>query len=191
MPRAEAPAASDADFALGRQALLEITSEATIGAPCGSVDEGDGVVSVHFATTLPGYPGWRWTASIAHLDGAEPKVLETELTPGTGALLAPDWIPWADRLAEYRAAQKAAEAEAGESLGGDDEGDLDEDDELDDDELDDDVDDDDDLDEDDLDGVDIDEVDPDDADSVDEDSADEDSADEDVADEAGGLATQG
>jgi hypothetical protein len=35
-------------------------------------------------------------------------VLETELMPGEGALLAPDWVPWSERLEEYRAAQAAA-----------------------------------------------------------------------------------
>jgi hypothetical protein len=50
---------------LARGALLEITPEATVGAAVGTVDEGDGVVSVLFANRMPGYPGWRWTVSIA------------------------------------------------------------------------------------------------------------------------------
>ena len=37
-------------------------------------------------------------------------MLETELMPGDGALLAPDWVPWADRLEEYKAAQAAIAA---------------------------------------------------------------------------------
>jgi hypothetical protein len=149
------PGATDADFERGRAALAEITPADTIGEPAGSRDEGNGVVSVYFQTNLAGYPGWCWTASIAHLDGEEPSVLETELTPGDGALLAPDWVPWVDRLAEYEAAQEAAGA--GEDA--DDDVDVDDDDEEDDEE--DDVDEGDLLQAGDLDGVDIDDADED------------------------------
>lgn len=122
--------ASEADFELGRAALLEITSAESVGAPAGSVDEGDGVTTLYFETTLPGYPGWRWTVSIAHVDGEQATAMETELTPGDGALLSPDWVPWADRLADYRATQEAADLEAVESesdLDGDDDDDQDDD----------------------------------------------------------------
>ncbi|GAB3038021.1 hypothetical protein GCM10027052_16360 [Parafrigoribacterium mesophilum] len=161
--------ATAADVELARHALLEITSADTIGDPAGSIDEGDGVVSVYFSTNLPGYPGWRWTVSVAHLDGGDASVLETELTPGDDALLAPDWVPWVDRLAEYQAAQAAgAFAEDGDNVDpdDDDDDDVDDDDEIDDDEDDDEDDEDDDEVEEsdllhagDLDGVDIDEVD--------------------------------
>ena len=96
--------------ALARQALLEVTPESTVGASAGTVDEGDGVVSVLFANRMPGYPGWRWTVSIAQVEGDEPSVLEVELMPGDGSLVAPEWVPWSDRLAEYRAGQDAEHA---------------------------------------------------------------------------------
>ena len=110
MPSAESVVTA-ADVELARAALLEITPAESVGEPVGSIDEGDGVVSVYFATNLAGYPGWRWTVTIAHLDGGDGSVLETELTPGDDALLAPDWVPWVDRLAEYQAAQADALAE--------------------------------------------------------------------------------
>lgn len=115
----------EADFDLGRTALLEITSAESIGANAGSIDEGDGVTTVYFETLLSGYPGWRWTVSIAHVDGVEPSVLETELTPGDDALLSPAWIPWVDRLADYKAAQDAAGEESDDDS--DDEDDDDDD----------------------------------------------------------------
>jgi hypothetical protein len=149
------PGATDADFERARAALAEITPADTIGEPAGSRDEGNGVVSVYFQTNLAGYPGWCWTASIAHLDGEEPSVLETELTPGDGALLAPDWVPWVDRLADYEAAQEAAGA------GEDADDDVDVDDDEEEDEEDDDVDEGDLLQAGDLDGVDIDDADED------------------------------
>ena len=138
--------ATGADVELARHALLEITAAESVGEPAGSIDEGDGVVSLYFTTNLAGYPGWRWTVTIAHLDGGVGSVLETELTPGDDALLAPDWVPWVDRLAEYQAAQ-AAEVPS-----------VDDDDD-DDDDTDDDVDEGDLLHAGDLDGVDIDDVD--------------------------------
>ena len=165
---------------LARGALLEITGAETIGAYAGQVDEGNGAVSVLFDSAQPGYPGWRWTVSIAHVEGEDPTVLETELMPSEGALLAPDWVPWSDRLADYKAAQELA---GGASDEADDDDDPDDDDDIADDESDDE---DDELDEDDvlgndvlhggdLDGVDIDDPD---ADDDDDDDFDDDPDDE-------------
>ena len=105
---------------LARAAVADITPAGTIGDLLSETREEDGTVTVRFASVLPGYPGWVWTASLATVEGEEPSVLETELMPGEGALLAPDWVPWSERLAEYKAAQAAA-AEAGlEDESGDD-----------------------------------------------------------------------
>lgn len=91
-----------------RDALAEITPAGTIGDLISDTSEGDGVNTLLFEATMGGYPGWHWTVSVAELPGEAPTVLETELMPGDGALLAPDWIPWSERLEEYRAAQAAA-----------------------------------------------------------------------------------
>jgi hypothetical protein len=132
-----------------RRALVDVTPESTIGDYLGEDSNGEDVTTFRFGTTMSGYPGWNWTVTIAHLPDAEPTVVESELTPADGALLAPDWVPWSERMDDYRAAQAAA-AEAGEVVVVD--GDTDDDD------------DDDDYDEGllhggDLDGVDIDEID--------------------------------
>jgi hypothetical protein len=175
--------------ALARTALLEITPDETIGAEAPPVDEVDGVVSVRFATLLPGYPGWFWTVSVAQVEGSEPTVLEVELLPGEHALVAPDWVPWADRLAEMQA-QEAGDGDEDDS---DDESDDDEsdDDDSDDDDSDDDESDDD-SDEDDgprpvhggdVDGVDIDDLA--DEDDSDDDDSDEDDSDDDETDDDG------
>ena len=185
------------DLALA--ALHEITPASTVGPPAGYLLEDDGSVSLRFQNRLPGYPGWYWTVTVARVDDEEPTVLEAELLPGDGALLAPEWVPWAERLAEYRAhqaelaEQAAAAAESGEADVIDD-ADLD-DDELDEDLDDDDLDDGDDLDDDgiepralhagDLDGVDIDELDE--SGALDEDVLDlEAEAEDEADDDAGG-----
>ncbi|PZF03629.1 DUF3027 domain-containing protein [Curtobacterium sp. MCLR17_040] len=167
---------------LAREALLEVTPESTVGAPVGTVDEGDGVVSVLFANRLPGYPGWRWTVSVAKIGDDEPTVLEVELMPGDGSLVAPEWVPWSERLAEYRAAQEHEGEDAADEDSDDedyddesdedDDEDSDEDDDYDDsdDDEDDDESDDDDDDEFDADEDDLDESDDDDIEGVDVDA---------------------
>src|SRR5215207_2497971 len=91
-----------------RDALAEITAAGTYGDLLSETLEDDGVYTLLFAATMGGYPGWHWTVSLAELEDEPPTVLETELMPGDGALLAPDWVPWSERLEEYRAAQAAA-----------------------------------------------------------------------------------
>jgi hypothetical protein len=154
---------------LARASLHEITKPDNIGDLIAETTDDDGVITVRFASVQEGYPGWQWNVSLAHVEGYDPTVIEAELLPADGALLAPDWVPWSDRLADYKAAQEAAGLEA-DALATDDDDDPDDDADLDDDDLDDeddDLDDDDDDDADaipvlhggDLDGVDIDDLD--------------------------------
>lgn len=181
-PSAEESSAEADDRLIGAHdlalaALQEITPASTIGPAAGYVAEEDGSVSLRFENRLPGYPGWYWTVTVARVDDAEPTVLEVELLPNEGALLAPEWVPWAERLAEYRAhqaelAEQAAAAEAGDAdAEGDDATEGDDLDELDEDE---DSDEPDILHAGDLDGVDIDEL--------DESGVDEDAESEEVDD---------
>ena len=189
-PDADARLLDAHDLAL--EALREITPATSIGPAAGYLLEDDGSVSLRFENRLPGYPGWYWTVTVARVEDEDPTVLEIELLPGDGALLAPDWVPWAERLADYRAHQielaEQAASEAAESGEGTD----DDVDDIDDEDAEDDLDDDDDLEDDedevehgtvlhagDVDGVDIDELDP----SVaDEDSADDGFDDDDESD---------
>ena len=195
MPDADARLIGAHDLALA--ALHEITPASTVGPAAGYLVEDDGSVSLRFENRLPGYPGWYWTVTVARVDDAEPTVLEAELMPTDSALLAPEWVPWAERLAEYRAhqvelaeqaaADVAAAGDTADAIAASD--DDAEDDDVDDDDFDEDVDD---LDEDDdeprtlhagdLDGVDIDELD-DSADDDDDSASDDDDSDDEVADE--------
>jgi hypothetical protein len=129
---------------LARSALHEVTEAATVGDIVGYEFDESGAVTLFFACNLPGYPGWRWAASLAKVAKDAPvTVLEVELLPGEGALLSPDWVPWSVRLAQFSESQAALEAEnrlAALALAELAEDELDDDDE--DDELDDDLDDD-------------------------------------------------
>ena len=146
-------AVSTAAVDVAHAALLEITPEANVGAFVSEQTDDEGVSTILFASSMLGYPDWFWTVSVAQLPDEEPTVLEAELLPGEGSLIAPDWVPWADRLEDYKAAQAAIAA--GElAAGGDDASDED-DDESDDDADDDDEHDDDDLGDDPDDGIDF------------------------------------
>lgn len=151
MPEADLHRMIDS-VSLARAALEEITPPATIGEPSGHIVEADGSVSLFFHSNLSGYPGWRWTVTLGLVTGdSDPTVLEAELVPGEGSLVAPEWVPWSERLAEYQKSLAASEAQATHdaSLVATDA-------DLDDDDLDDDDDDDEIDDEGDIDGIDID-----------------------------------
>lgn len=199
-PEADARLVAAHDLAIA--ALHEITPASTVGSAAGYFLEDDGSVSLRFANLMPGYPGWFWTVTVARVEDEDPTVLEVELLPGDGALLAPDWVPWTERLAEYRAHQvELAEQAAADAVDADaaavdtddsEDSDVeDEEDAVDDDDLDDDEEDGE-LSETrvlhagDLDGVDIDELDDSTEVEYDDDSeseADEDSDDDSEADE--------
>jgi hypothetical protein len=128
MPDSSESEAGEAE-AVARVALAEIAPDGTVGALIDSTAAEDGVLALNFVSTLSGYPGWHWSVSVAHVAGEPPTVLEAELMPGEGALLAPDWVPWVDRLEEYHVAQAALAAQAGdEELLDADDVDLDDDD---------------------------------------------------------------
>lgn len=114
---------------LARNALELITPADTIGEPLGYIVEGEHVLSLLFDCLMTGYPGWRWTVSLSRVDGdAEPQVLETELMPGDDALLAPEWVPWSDRLADAKVAEELAAVELADEDYDDDDDDSDDDD---------------------------------------------------------------
>ncbi len=107
-PATPAPASTDhgppdprcaAAVELARAAAGEEAGPA-VGPHLGIETEEERVVTHSFATTEPGYVGWRWAVTVARADGAdEVTVDEVVLLPGTGALLAPVWVPWSDRIA--------------------------------------------------------------------------------------------
>ena len=82
-------------------------------------------LSTHlFECSLPGYRGWFWFATLSRAPRSRvATICEVGLLPGDDALIAPDWVPWADRVRpedlEENAAQENAEsaetAEAEES----------------------------------------------------------------------------
>lgn len=86
-------------IAQARAALLEVTPEKNVGAHAGLVQEAERLVTHAFTCLMPGYRGWYWTVTLARAPRSKKVTInEIVLRPGEEALLAPEWVPWADRL---------------------------------------------------------------------------------------------
>lgn len=70
-----------------------------VGEHLGATMDADRLVSHSFACTMRGYRGWHWTVTLARAPRAKnATVCEVELLPGDDAILAPEWLPWSERL---------------------------------------------------------------------------------------------
>ena len=72
---------------------------AKVGDHLGVEQDDELVVTHSFASKDPAYVGWRWAVTVARAEGSdEVTVDEVVLLPGQGALLAPEWVPWSERV---------------------------------------------------------------------------------------------
>lgn len=63
------------------------------------VDTEGRMASYLFEASLPGYKGWRWVVTAIKADEkSAPTICDVVLLPGPDSLLAPEWIPYADRI---------------------------------------------------------------------------------------------
>ncbi|MEU3184544.1 DUF3027 domain-containing protein [Streptomyces sp. NPDC006923] len=84
---------------LARSAAEEVAAPGVVGEHVSAVADGDRVVTHFFECKEPGYRGWRWAVTVARASRAKTVSLdETVLLPGPDALLAPEWVPWSERL---------------------------------------------------------------------------------------------
>jgi len=99
-------------LALARGAATESYGSSSVGSFSHTLqEEQDGVISYLFASKLKGYPDWLISVTL-FIDGWNATVSEVVLVPGETSLVAPKWVPWSERLADYKALQAALEAEA-------------------------------------------------------------------------------
>ncbi|MEV6392540.1 DUF3027 domain-containing protein [Nocardia xishanensis] len=83
---------------LARRALLALEPSA-VGAHLGVSAEDESAATHRFEATLPGYRGWQWAVVVAAPPGADrATVSESALLPGPDALVAPDFVPWEQRI---------------------------------------------------------------------------------------------
>jgi hypothetical protein len=82
-----------------REALLETVDAVDVGDHLGVVGEDERVVTHLFACTRKGYRGWRWAVTVARAPRQKAVTVdEVVLLPGDDAIIAPEWVPWRDRI---------------------------------------------------------------------------------------------
>ena len=97
--RAKPDSAVVAAVDTARSALLEEVGRADVGEHLGHVVEDDRVVSHLFACERPGYPGWRWSVTVARASRHKQVTIdEVVLVPGETAIVAPPWVPYRERI---------------------------------------------------------------------------------------------
>jgi hypothetical protein len=85
---------------LAKKAAIEDAGKSEYVGEFYSIDsDEDRVATYLFEAKLPGYHGWRWGVTIAKIDDAsKPTICDVVLLPGTQALLAPNWVPYSQRI---------------------------------------------------------------------------------------------
>ena len=92
--QARAAAVEEAAADLGPQVAAR-----AVGEHLEAVPEGADAVTHYFAATQGGYRGWRWSVTLATGGDDWPvTVSEVVLLPGSDALVAPQWVPWEERI---------------------------------------------------------------------------------------------
>ena len=92
-------------------AAVESAPKNGVGDFLTSIEEDENVYTFLFAAKMKGYVGWTWSVSL-FADEDSTTVSEVNLMPGDESLIAPNWVPWSERLADYKALQAELEAQA-------------------------------------------------------------------------------
>jgi hypothetical protein len=84
---------------LARTAVIEFSGDDTVGDYLGVGYEDPTSATHRFLAHLPGYQGWQWAVVVATYPGGDhATVSEVVLVPGPESLLAPEWVPWDQRV---------------------------------------------------------------------------------------------
>jgi hypothetical protein len=85
---------------LAKKAAIEDAGKSDYVGEFYSIDsDEDRVATYLFEAKLPGYHGWRWGVTVVKIDDAsKPTICDVVLLPGTQALLAPNWVPYSQRI---------------------------------------------------------------------------------------------
>ncbi|WP_370092667.1 DUF3027 domain-containing protein [Streptacidiphilus sp. MAP12-20] len=82
-----------------RDAAVEAAGALAVGEHLGVDVDGDRVVTHYFETQETAYRGWRWAVTVTRAARSKQVTLdETVLLPGPDAMIAPQWVPWSERL---------------------------------------------------------------------------------------------
>jgi Protein of unknown function (DUF3027) len=84
---------------VARAAVEEFSGPDAVGDYLGVTYEDPNAATHRFLAHLPGYLGWQWAVVVAAYPCAEHATIsEVVLIPGPTALLAPEWVPWQERV---------------------------------------------------------------------------------------------
>lgn len=102
---------------VAREAVQGIAPAEQIGRHLGAKSEGDRLVTHLFESKLAGYQGWQWYAVLTRNSRSKLiTVNELGLLPSEDSILAPEWVPWAERVRPEDAQdEEFGESRAGES----------------------------------------------------------------------------
>lgn len=82
-----------------RGAIEEFSGADAVGEYLGAVFDDQTAATHRFLACQPGYQGWQWAVVVAAYPGADHVTIsEVVLVPGPTALLAPQWVPWDERV---------------------------------------------------------------------------------------------
>ena len=82
-----------------RAALVEEVGAADVGDYLGREVDGERVITHLFDCTRAGYVGWRWAVTLARASRQKRVTVdEVVLLPGDDAIVAPEWVPYRERL---------------------------------------------------------------------------------------------
>lgn len=82
-----------------RAAILAVVPDEHVGEHLSAVIEAERVVTHLFESLAPGYRGWHWAVTVARAPRARTVTVdEIAMLPGSEALVAPQWVPWSQRL---------------------------------------------------------------------------------------------
>ncbi|WP_280825729.1 DUF3027 domain-containing protein [Mycobacterium sp. OTB74] len=82
-----------------RAAIVEFSGEGVVGDYLGATFDDAASATHRFHASMSGYQGWQWAVVVATYPGADhTTVSEVVLVPGPDSLLAPQWVPWHERV---------------------------------------------------------------------------------------------
>lgn len=87
------------------KAAKDYAPKDSVGGFLGTHAEESSVTSYRFESKLKGYSGWEWQVVVFQSKKAPATISEVLLLPGKTAIVAPAWVPWAERREELNRAK--------------------------------------------------------------------------------------
>jgi hypothetical protein len=87
-------------LSIAKQAVIEDAGKSEYVGEFYSIDSDEERIATYlFHAKLPGYSGWMWAVTVAKIDDKSPATIcDVVLLPGTKSLLAPNWVPYSQRI---------------------------------------------------------------------------------------------